>query len=305
MTDLGKMRISRRTAIAAMTGAAGLARAQKKSLNFTARATPSLCLYSEAVKVDYNDSGPFIQAMGFDGIELAVVPGGHIPLEGDIDLHLERAVEAMTGSGLEVPVLSTTITSVQAKEVQSIMGWGSEMHVPIFSPGQWPRSGDGAASTLRAQREMSMLVQVGNAAHMQIAVHNATPAFVGSSIADLNTAIQPFDKILGFNYDAGFAAAYSGTAPDAANAAFHTALPRLKMLTVRDCKWTKAEDGSQALTQCPLGEGMVDWQQLFTALAKANFIGPITLRVEYSEELSAIRKDLAFLKKQRSAAYEG
>ena len=76
------------------------------------------------------------------------------------------------------------------------------------------------------------------------------------------------------------------------------------MATVRDCKWTKSPDGSQTLTQCPLGEGMVDWPQFFGALAKANFVGPITLRVEYAaqDELAAVRKDLAFLKKQRAAA---
>ena len=103
------------------------------------------------------------------------------------------------------------------------------------------------------------------------------------------------------NFDVGFAAAYSDPA------ALGPALPRLKMATVRDCKWTKGPDGSQTLTQCPLGEGMVDWPQFFGTLAKAKFIGPITLRVEYApqDELAAVRKDLAFLKKQRAAAYGG
>ena len=68
------------------------------------RGTPALCLFSEAIKVDYNDAGGFLQMIGFDGVELSVQPGGHIPLDGDIDLHLERAIEAMTGSGLDVPV---------------------------------------------------------------------------------------------------------------------------------------------------------------------------------------------------------
>ena len=44
----------------------------------------------------------------------------------------------------------------------------------------------------------------------------------------------------------------------------------------------KDADGRKTLTQCPLGEGMVDWPQFFGALAKANFIGPITLQVEYA-----------------------
>jgi sugar phosphate isomerase/epimerase len=301
------MRITRRRALAglgaAFSGAfaAGPLRAQKKGAGPRPRATPALCLFSETLKVDYNDMGSFVQMIGFDGIELSVQPGGHIPLDGDIDLHLERAIEAMTGSGLDVPVLSTTVTSVQTKELRTIMGWGNEMGIPILSPGQWPNNGDGMASVLTAQREISMLAQIGRAAKMQIALHNATPNFVGSSVTDLDAAIRPFDGIVGFNFDVGFAAAYSDPA------ALRLALPRLKMVTVRDCKWTKGPDGSQTLSQCPLGEGMVDWPQFFGALAKANFIGPITLRFEYApqDELAAIRKDLAFLKKQRTAAYGG
>jgi sugar phosphate isomerase/epimerase len=296
------MRISRRRLLGAF--GAGLAavsgRAQKRT-SAPPRAMPSLCMYSESLKVDYNDMGPFVQAIGFEGVELAIVPGGHIPLEGDIDLHLERAVEAMTGSGLEVPVLSTTMTAVQSKELRTIMGWGSEMGVPILSPGQWPNNADGMASLVAAQREISMLAQIGRAAKMQIALHNATPNFIGSSVAELSTAIRPFDSIVGFNFDPGYAAAYSGDAMDA----LKLALPRLKMATIRDCKWTKGDNGSRNLAQCPLGEGMVDWQQFFAALAKTSFTGPLTLRVEYAsnDELGALRKDLAFLKKQRSAAY--
>ncbi len=309
-------RISRRGAIASLGGglAAARLRAQKKATGPKPRATPALCLFSDILKIDYNDLGGFLQMMGFDGVELTVQPGGHIPLDGDIDLHLERAIEAMTGSGLDVPVLSTSITSVQTKELRTIMGWGSEMGVPILSPGQWPNNGDGMASVVRAQREISMLSQIGNAAKMQIALHNATPNFVGSSVTELNAAIRPFDSVIGFNFDIGYAAAYSGAEPGdspanraACLSALRLAVPRLKMATARDCVWTKGADGSQTLTQCPLGEGIVDWPQFFGALAQANFAGPITLQVEYAakDELAAVRKDLAFLKKQRASAYGG
>jgi sugar phosphate isomerase/epimerase len=321
----GARTITRRGAIAGLGALGALSlRAQKKRTGPMPRATPSICLFSDVLKIDYNDMGGFLQMMGFDGVELTVQPGGHIPLEGDIDLHLERAVEAMTGSGIDVPVLSTSVTSVQSKELRTILGWGSEMGVPIFSPGQWPNNGDGMASVIMAQREISMLAQIGHAAKMQIALHNATPNFVGSSVAELNAAIRPFDAVVGFNFDAGYAAAYSGPAPGGASAgagdaaavaaakdawlsALKLAVPRLKMATARDCKWAKGADGSQTLTQCPLGEGMVDWPQFFGVLAKANFTGPITLQVDYApkDELAAVRKDLAFLKKQRAAAYGG
>jgi sugar phosphate isomerase/epimerase len=311
----GRIPITRRQVLASFTGAlaASRLRAQKKGAGPAPRATPALCLFSDVLKVDYNDMGGFLQMMGFDGVELSVAPGGHIPLEGDIDLHLERAIEAMTGSGVEVPVLSTTVTSAQSKELRTIMGWGSEMGVPLFSPGQWPNRGDGMASMSMAQREISMLAQLGRAAQMQIALHNATPNFVGSSISDLSAAIRPFDATVGFNFDVGYAAAYSAPPGDAEAGrqawltALRLALPRLKMATARDCAWTKTPGGPPQLTECPLGEGMVDWPQFFAALADARFTGPITLQVGYApkDALAAVRKDLAFLKKQRAAAYNG
>lgn len=307
--------ISRRRMLAGLAAAAAV-RAQKKGAGPLPRATPALCFYSDDVKIDYNDMGGLAQMMGFDGVELTVQPGGHIPLEGDIDLHLERAVEAMTGSGLDVPVISTSITSVQSKEMRTIMGWGNEMGVPILSPGQWPNNADGGLSVMAAQREIAMLAQIGRAAKMQIALHNATPNYVFSSIQELNTTIRTFDTIVGFNYDVGFATAYSAAptafftqdhaaqAQAAAMASLQLALPRMKMATARDCKWTKAEDGTPVLTQCAIGEGIVDWAAFFGALAKANFTGPVTLRVEYAKDaLAALRKDIAVLKQRRTAAY--
>jgi sugar phosphate isomerase/epimerase len=123
-------------------------------------------------------------------------------------------------------------------------------------------------------------------------------------VVELNALIRPFDPLIGLDFDIGYATAMSDAAGGLA--ALQIALPRMKMATVRDGMWTKDTDGSRKLTQCPIGEGIVDWPKFFGALAQANFAGPITLQVEYQpkEELEAIRKDVAFLKKQRAAAFK-
>jgi sugar phosphate isomerase/epimerase len=209
----------------------------------------------------------------------------------------------MTGAGIEVPVLSTSLTTATDKALQTVMSWGGEMGVPLFRPGHWKMQDNAAASAMLAQREISWLVQLGNATKMSVALHNATADFVGSNVADLNALIRPFDRLVGFDFDIGYATAMSDAAGGIA--ALQIALPRLKMATARDVVWSKDPDGAKKLTQCPLGEGVVDWTSFFSGLAKANFTGPITLRVEYQpkDELAAIRKDLAFLKKQRAVAY--
>jgi sugar phosphate isomerase/epimerase len=50
---------------------------------------------------------------------------------------------------------------------------------------------------------------------------------------------------------------------------------------------------------------LVDWGQFFAALARARFVGPITIQVRYEtkDELQAFRHDLAFVRKQVAAAY--
>src|SRR6185312_3487997 len=135
------MRLTRRQALVGMALAVPWPRqlsAQKKRNGPLPRTSPALCLYSDQLmKIGYNEMGQFVGMLVFDGVELTVQQGGHVPLEGDIDLHLERAIEAMTGSGLDVPVVSTSLTTATNKTLQTVMSWGAQMGIPIFRPGHW------------------------------------------------------------------------------------------------------------------------------------------------------------------------
>src|SRR5580658_822886 len=301
------MSSTRRQALAGMALAASLSRlaAQKVRGGPMPRGSPALCLYSDQMRqLGYSEMGQILGMLGFDGVEITAQTGGKVPLEGNIDLHLERSIEAMTGSGIEVPVVSTSLTTATNKALQTIMWWVSEMGVPIFRPGHWKiEEGNVAASAMTAQREISWLAQLGRNTKLEVALHNSTADFVGSNVAELNALIRPLDPLIGFDFDIGYATAASD--PAGGLAALQIALPRLKAATVRDVAWTADAAGAKKLTQCPLGEGTVDWPKFFGALAQANFTGPITLEVEYEpkDELAAIRKDLAFLKKQRAVAY--
>src|ERR1700728_2720314 len=121
------MSSTRRQALAGMALAVSLSRrlaAQKVRGGPMPRGSPALCMYSDQMmKVGYSEMGQLLGMMGFDGVELTVQQGGHVPLEGDIDLHLERSIEAMTGSGMEVPVVSTSLTTATNKALQTIMWW--------------------------------------------------------------------------------------------------------------------------------------------------------------------------------------
>ena len=87
------------------------------------------------------------------------------------------------------------------------------------------------------------------------------------------------------------------------------------MIAVKDSYWEKSSKGWRQVN-CPLGQGMVDWQAYFKALRQANFQGPISLHLEYEipgattaaqEEntLAAAQRDLEVLKARLREAYAG
>jgi sugar phosphate isomerase/epimerase len=267
------------------------------------RSSPAICLYSQVlIQIAYDELGPVLQTLGVDGCDLTVMPGGHVTFD-DMDLHLMRAIEAITGVGLEVPVLSTSYTSLAEPTIRTMAGVANEMGIPLFRAGQWKYPAGAAIEGRLAevQRDLSGLGALARAAGMAVAIQNV-PGDVGGAVWDTYMLIRAMDPhSVGYDFDAGYAVAESGSGFDVA---LRLALPRIKMVTARDFYWTK-EGGAWKRVACPLGDGMVDWPRLFTALAGVRFAGPASVTVDYrpSDPPAAIRRDVAFLRKQVAAAY--
>jgi len=301
------MAITRRELMAGLTAGAGMVSAQDRTANSPkVRLTPAISIHSEQFpKIGYDELGGILRTLGFDGCVISVGPTGHVtPAHADLDLM--RFIEATTGSGVDVPALATTFTSTSNATVRLAFAVGNEMGIPIFRPGDW-KYGDAPDMEQRiaaVQREVMGFASLGGQAQMAIALHNGAGDAFGASLWDIQMTIRGVNqRLIGYDFDIGYATAHGGAA--GADAALRMALPRLKMATARDCFWSKMADGGWKLTECPLGEGMVDWPRFFAALARVRFTGPILLAVDYgvTDELGPIRKDLEFLKKQRAAVF--
>ena len=301
------MAITRRELMARLVAGAGVASAQDRTANSPkVRLTPAISIHSEQFpKIGYDELGGILRTLGFDGCVISVGATGHVtPAHADLDLM--RFIEATTGSGVDVPALATTFTSPSNPTVQLAFAVGNEMGIPVFRPGEWKygEAPDLEKRTAEVQREVLGFASLGNQAQMAIALHNGAGDAFGASLWDIQAMIRGVNpRVIGYDFDIGYATAHGGVA--GADAALRMVLPRLKMTTARDCFWSKAPEGGWKLTECPLGEGMVDWPRFFAALARAHFTGPILLAVDYgtTDELAPMRKDLEFLTKQRAAAY--
>jgi sugar phosphate isomerase/epimerase len=156
------------------------------------------------------------------------------------------------------------------------------------------------------QRDIALLGGLGRAAGLAMALHNEAGDSVGAAIWDTDSMIRGMDpQAVGYDFDIAGAVAEGGAEGWAI--ALRLALPRVKMVTVADFSWARADAGGWKMTPCPMGEGMVDWTRFFGMLARASFQGPISLHVDYkpANEVAAIQSDMTFLKKQIAAAYPG
>ena len=286
------------------------ARAPRQRPTPKPRSTPAVCLYSQhLIKVEYDNLGMVLRDLGFDGCDLAVQPGSHVPPE-KAGNELMRAVEACTGVGVEVPLLTTSVTSGTDPYGRQILAIGGFMGVPLFRPGYWKYNNapDIEARLGEVQREMMGLATVARAYNVALCLHNMAGDgdFVGAAIWDANTLLRGIDpRWVGYNFDPGYATEAGGTG--GCSLALRLAMPRLKAVTVKDFYWARNAAGVWQPTPCPLGEGMVDWPKFFAALARVRFVGPLTIEMRYQpkDELTAIRRDLDFVRKQIAAAYSG
>jgi sugar phosphate isomerase/epimerase len=272
------------------------------------RSTPCVCLYSKVlIKVGYIDLPMIVQALGFDGVDLSVEHDGHV-LPDKAENQLMPALEACTGIGLDVPMITTGLTKAQDRESEEVLGLATYIRVPFFRPGNWKFTGpvEIEMQLPYVQRDVANLALLGRYTKMAMGIHNYMDGAEGAAVADISRVIRPIDpQWVGYDFDVAYATREGG--PAGFEGPLGIALPRLKMVTVRDFKWDQPPGGARTAKPCPLGDGVVDFAKFFAALAKARFAGPITLPVDHSPagEVEAIKHDLAFVRKQIAAAYGG
>jgi sugar phosphate isomerase/epimerase len=299
------MGVTRRQLFAGMAAGATAAAQFRPGNAPKLRTTPAVCLYSQVlIKVPYDELGMILRGMGVDGCDLTVMPGGHVPpAQSAVDLM--RAVEAVTGVGLDVPVITTAYTSLADPTIRNVAAIAGEMGIPIFRAGVW-KYGAGEVETrlTEVQRDIQGLAAIARAVNMAVAIRNVAGENVGASVWDAHMLIRGMDpRTVGFCYDVADAAAEGGGG--SWSTTLRLALPRIKMVVARDFVWGKDAAGAWKRTPCPLGEGLVEWAKLFEALARVRFTGPISLPVDYEpkDEVSAIRHDVEFIRKHVAAAY--
>jgi sugar phosphate isomerase/epimerase len=202
-------------------------------------------------------------------------------------------------------MITTALTSADDPTARPIFSTAGKLGIPYFKVGYYLYEHKDVRQELaRAGREFRRLVELATECGVQAGFHNHSE-YVGAAVWDAASFIEPLDPMwAGYYFDARHAVAEGGAG--AWKTAVHLVESRLKMVAVKDFSWVKTARGWDD-ANCPLGEGMVDWNYVLGELLRAGFRGPISLHMEYevpgattaereNNVLAATARDLAFLK---------
>jgi sugar phosphate isomerase/epimerase len=270
----------------------------------TAPARPPVCFFSKHLpELSWDQLGRWLAEAGFDGADLTVRRAGHV-LPERVAEDLPRAVDAIRSHGMEVPMITTELTSASQPAARPILSTAARLRIPFFKLGYWPYGDDPELALRQAREGARSLVELAREYGITAGFHNHAGR-VGLAGWDGQAVLQELDpKRIGYYYDAQNATQEGAVA--GWEVALRLALPRLKMAACKDFYWTKS-NGKWMPLECPLGEGMVNWSKVFGLLASVRFNGPISVHQEYApaDRLKAARQDLAFVRKHLQSVSAG
>ena len=294
-----------------------------------------ICVFSKHLQwTDVHDAAAIARDIGFDGIDLTVRAQGHV-LPENVEADLPVAVETVRRAGLQVPMITTEITSAQTPHADAILKTANSLGIRHYRWGQLSYPADeGIAERLdQLKPQMKALAEL-NEKHQICGMYHthSGPGMVGAPIWDLWTIFQGLDpRWIGINYDIGHATVEGGYGGWIASS--RLVKHSMSGIALKDFAWGQNKKSSTHQDPydkslnienawvphwCAMGQGMVNFSGFF-AIVKANrFSGPVQLHFEYpglggaqngdkkltipkQELIDAMRRDLTFAKGVMSA----
>jgi L-ribulose-5-phosphate 3-epimerase len=251
--------------------------------------------------------------LGYTGIDLTVRPQGHVLPERAAE-DLPKAVEAIRAEGVEVPMITTALVSAADPTARPILTTAARLGVQFVKPGYYRYKLEDVRREIdTTKREFAGLAQVAKDAGVRLGYHNHSGTYVGAAVWDAMAVVDPLPaEWVGYYFDVRHAVVEGGDA--GWRIALQLVAPRLKMLAMKDFRWERNPKGGWGVENCPIGEGMVNWNEYAKQLARIRFNGLVSVHVEYDitgptpaarleKALAAARRDLQFTKARLDEAY--
>ena len=216
-----------------------------------------------------------IAALGFQGIEAPIRPGGHVQPDA-VASELPKLVRALEREGLRITVLTSDINSLASPHAETVLRTAADLGVERFRMAYFRYD---AKQPVMEQNESwrrpieTLADFCGKVGIQALYQNHAGEKYMGSAIWDLQRLIADVDPDhLGVAYDLRHAMVEGGTSWPTA---WRLIQPHVRTLYVKDFDW---KDGR--VVNVPLGSGRVE-KSFYQKLRQTGYRGPISLHEEY------------------------
>ena len=264
-----------------------------------------LVMFSKKLQeFDIPEVGGIISDLGLDGVDLTVRPGGHIQPE-EAEERLPLAVETLKSRGLEVPMISTGITSADEPWSRGIFSTASKCGIGYLKLGYWHYQGFGKVhSQLEEVRNWARgLANLASEYGVFAGIHIHSGDYMSATGNMVSRILEGIDgDHIGAYIDPGHMVLEGG------RSGWKLGMDLLrdvtKMVAVKDFGWVKdtGEEKRWNLVHLPLDQGLVPWPEVFSYLGEICFDGPVSLHSEYEklstdEIIAQTARDVAYVRK--------
>ncbi len=249
--------------------------------------------------------GREMKAIGLDGVDLTVRPGGRIE-PADVEKKLPEAVARFGQLGLSVPLITTGIDSIHSPYAEEIFATAAECGIPALKLGYWVISNPKEFWTCfewaktRLAGLQSLALEYGVSAN----VHIHSGPYVSACAPVVYMLMEGMDpRAVGVYMDTGHMFIEGGY--DGWRQGMIMLAPYINLVALKGYSWAAVtgEDGAVKVQRKMLGfeQAMQDWTQIFSLLKDFGYDGTISLHSEYGDMnreqlVEQTGKDLALIK---------
>jgi L-ribulose-5-phosphate 3-epimerase len=260
--------------------------------------------------LNYSDMASAAADLGFDGVDLTVRPDGHV-LPGRVKTDLPKAVEAIRKAGLDVYMITTSITDAGDPLTEDILRTASGLGISTYRLGWIKYANDKSIEQNLSdfKEQFKKLAALNKQYNIHGGYQNHSGTNLGSPVWDLWNVLRDLDPhYIGCQYDINHATA------EGANSwplGLQLLKSYIKTIDIKDFNWEN-KDGKLTKVNRPLGEGIVDFKRFFSLLQEYKIKCPIAIHYEYplggaesgartitiskDEVITSMKKDLHTLK---------
>src|SRR2546421_663328 len=247
-----------------------------------------------------------VKELGLDGMDLCVRDGYPVN-PGNAREEMPRAAKLIRDAGLSVPLVSaaTNLIDPASDTSETLYRSCHDSGVHEIKIGYWafkPKTGSYWKQVDAARKDIEKFAVLSARYGVRTCLHTHSGANLGVNASAMMHLLRGFDPAqVGAYLDPGHLALNG----EPLSMAFDMTSEYLALVAIKDCVWQRGEEGKPARSKfLAVGEGLVDWAEMFRILKARGFPGPLSFHSEYEFPIAGIiaqtRRDVQYMRRLES-----